>query len=87
MPAPPHIRPSKDKDAAAVLVKHLKPSAWIPPAHARWLPMIEALLEAFLALRPRGAGSASGSPARPSAIRINRCARGANGGGLTDLHC
>ena len=48
MPAPPHIRPSKDKDAAAILVELLKPGAWIPPAHARWLPVIEALLEAFL---------------------------------------
>ena len=39
---------SKDKDAAAVLVELLNPGAWIPPAHARWLPLIEALLEAFL---------------------------------------
>jgi ubiquinone biosynthesis protein len=46
--APPHIRPSEDKDAAAVLVELLKPGAWIPPAQARWLPVIEALLEAFL---------------------------------------
>ena len=48
MPPPPHIRPSKDKDAATVLVELLQPGAWIPPAHARWLPIIEALLEAFL---------------------------------------
>ena len=48
MPASPHIRPSKDKDAAAVLVELLKPGAWIPPAQAQWLPVIEALLEAFL---------------------------------------
>src|ERR1700732_5332704 len=48
MSASPHIRPSKDKDAAAVLVELLQPGAWIPPAHARWLPVIEALLEAFL---------------------------------------
>src|SRR5271165_6973274 len=48
MPAPPHIRPSKDKDAAAVLVELLKPDAWIPSEHARWRPVIEALLEAFL---------------------------------------
>ena len=48
MPASPHIRPSEDKDAAAVLVELLKPGAWIPPGHARWLPVIEALLEAFL---------------------------------------
>ena len=31
MPAPPHIRPEQDKDAAAVLVKLLKPGAWISP--------------------------------------------------------
>src|ERR1700731_3812217 len=57
MSAPPHIRPSKDKGAADVLVELLKPHAWIPPAHgARWLPVIEALLEAFLRhFRPRGA--------------------------------
>src|SRR5271166_4740659 len=48
MPAPQQIIPSKDKDAAAVLVELLKPGAWIPPAHGRWLPVIEALLEAFL---------------------------------------
>ena len=48
MPAPPPIRPSKDKDAASLLVELLKPGAWIPLAHARWLPVIEALLEAFL---------------------------------------
>jgi hypothetical protein len=47
MLAPPHIRPSEDKNAAAVLVELLKPGAWIPPAQARWLPVIEALLEAF----------------------------------------
>jgi ubiquinone biosynthesis protein len=39
---------SKDKDAAAILVEFLNPGAWIPPAYARWLPVIEALLEAFL---------------------------------------
>jgi ABC1 atypical kinase-like domain len=38
----------KDKDAAAVLVELLQPGAWIAPAHARWVPVIEALLEAFL---------------------------------------
>ena len=48
MSASPHIRPSKDKDAAAVLVELLQPGAWIAPAHARWLPVIETLLEAFL---------------------------------------
>ena len=72
MLAPPHIRPSEDKDAAAVLVELLKPGAWIPPAQARWLPVIEALLEAFLRhFDRRGTGPASGSPARPSAIRIS----------------
>ena len=81
MAAPQHILPSKDKDAAAVLVEFLKPGAWIPPAHARWLPVIEALLETFLRHFDRArAGPASGSPARPSAIRISRCAHGANGG-------
>jgi ubiquinone biosynthesis protein len=39
---------SKDKDAAAVLVELLNPGAWIPPAHAQWLPVIEALLQLFL---------------------------------------
>ena len=48
MSASPHIRPSKDKDAAAALVELLQPGAWIPPAQAQWLPVIEALLEAFL---------------------------------------
>jgi ubiquinone biosynthesis protein len=48
MLAPLHISPSQDKDAAAVLVELLKPGEWIPPAHARWLPVIEALLAAFL---------------------------------------
>ena len=48
MPTPPHIGPSENKDAATVLVELLKPSSWIPPAHARWLPVIEALLESFL---------------------------------------
>jgi len=47
MPAP-HMRTSKDRDAAAVLVELLQPGAWIPSAHARWLPVVEALLEAFL---------------------------------------
>ena len=48
MPAPPQVPPSKDKDAAATLVEFLQPGAWISPAHARWLPVVEALLEAFL---------------------------------------
>jgi ubiquinone biosynthesis protein len=48
MAIPPNIRPSEDKDAAAVLAELLKPGEWIPPAHARWLPIIEALLQTFL---------------------------------------
>jgi hypothetical protein len=30
MLAPPHVRPSADQDAAAVLVELLKPGGWIP---------------------------------------------------------
>jgi hypothetical protein len=72
MPASPHIRPSKDKDAAAVLVELLKPGAWIPPVTRAVVPVIEALLEAFLRhFDRRGTGPASGSPVRPSAIRIS----------------
>jgi hypothetical protein len=48
MLAPPHVRPSADQDVAAVLVELLQPGTWIAPAQARWLPVIEALLEAFL---------------------------------------
>jgi ubiquinone biosynthesis protein len=48
MPAPPHIRPSEEKDTAAILVELLKPGVWIPQAHARWLPLVKTLLEAFL---------------------------------------
>jgi len=44
----PHMRTTNDRDAAAVLVDLLEPGAWIPAAHARWLPVVEALLEAFL---------------------------------------
>ena len=43
-----HMHSRKDQDAAAALVELLKPGAWIPSAHARWLPVVEALLEAFL---------------------------------------
>jgi ubiquinone biosynthesis protein len=39
---------NRPKDAAAILVELLKPGAWISPVHARWVPVIEALLEAFL---------------------------------------
>ena len=49
MSEPPHIDPCrKEMYAAALLVELLQPGAWIPPGHARWLPVIEALLEAFL---------------------------------------
>jgi ubiquinone biosynthesis protein len=47
MPPPQHIDPT-DRDTAAVLVELLNPAAWVPPAHARWIPVIEALLELFL---------------------------------------
>ena len=47
MAAPPHLHPSNE-DTAAVLVQLLKPGAWIPQTHARWIPVIESLLEAFL---------------------------------------
>ena len=47
MALPPHRHPSSE-DTAAVLVQLLMPAAWIPQAHARWIPVIESLLEAFL---------------------------------------
>jgi ubiquinone biosynthesis protein len=47
MAAPPHLPPSNE-DTAAVLVQLLKPGAWIPQTDARWIPVIESLLEAFL---------------------------------------
>jgi ubiquinone biosynthesis protein len=47
MPAP-QMPTNKDRDPAAVLVELLEPGAWIPSAHARWLPVVETLLEAFL---------------------------------------
>jgi ubiquinone biosynthesis protein len=47
MPTPRHVDRG-DKVDAAVLVELLTPGAWIPPAYVRWLPVIEALLEAFL---------------------------------------
>ena len=87
MPAPIHIGPSKDKDADAVLVELLKPSAWIPPAHARWRPVIEALLEAFLRHFDRAALAQLLDHQRalpPSASAGARAARMA--GELTALH-
>jgi ubiquinone biosynthesis protein len=47
MVTPAHIH-SSNKDTAAVLVQLLKPGAWVPPDHARWIPLIESILEAFL---------------------------------------
>jgi ubiquinone biosynthesis protein len=47
MSAPLPISPTNE-DTAAVLVELLKPGAWIPQAYARWVPLIESLLEAFL---------------------------------------
>src|ERR1700741_4793703 len=44
----PQMPTNKDRDPAAVLVELLEPGAWIPSAHARWLPVVETLLEAFL---------------------------------------
>jgi ubiquinone biosynthesis protein len=87
MPGPPNIRPSKDKDAAAVLVELLKPSDWIPSAHARWVPVIEALLQAFLrhfdpALLAQFLDHQRTLP--PSASAAARAARMA--GDLTALH-
>jgi hypothetical protein len=87
MPASQHILPSKDKDAAAVLVELLKPGAWIPPAHARWLPIIEALLEAFLRHFDRAVLAQLLDHQRalpPSASAAARAARMA--GELTALH-
>jgi ubiquinone biosynthesis protein len=77
----------KDKDAAAVLVELLQPGAWIAPAHARWVPVIEALLEAFLrhfepALLARLLDHQRALP--PSASAAARAARMA--GELTALH-
>jgi ubiquinone biosynthesis protein len=37
-----------DKDTAAALVQLMSPAAWIPQGHARWAPVIQSLLEAFL---------------------------------------
>ena len=64
MPAPPHIRPSRDKDGAAVLVELLKPGAQMPDPGTcgRWLPVIEAFLR------------------QSDCAVLSRCARGANDG-------
>jgi ubiquinone biosynthesis protein len=42
-----NIRPS-NQDTAAVLVQLLQPGAWVPSDQARWIPLIESVLEAFL---------------------------------------
>jgi ubiquinone biosynthesis protein len=81
------IRPSKEKDAAAVLVELLQPRAWIPPAHARWVPVIEAMLEAFLRQFDRAVLAQLLDDQRalpPSASAGARAARMA--GELTALH-
>jgi ubiquinone biosynthesis protein len=76
-----------EKDAATVLVELLNPAAWIPPAHARWVPVIEALLGAFLrhfdqAVLARLLDEQRALP--PSATPAMRAARMASG--LTALH-
>jgi len=87
MLAPADIAPTEDKDAAAVLVELLNPRAWIPPAHARWLPVIEALLEAFLRhfdpamLAHLLDDQRALPPSAPAAVRAVRMA-----GELTALH-
>lgn len=47
MTAPPQSD-LREKDVAAILVELLRPAAWIPPSHQQWVPIIAALLEAFL---------------------------------------
>ena len=47
MVKPEQTHPS-NLSTAADLVEFLTLEAWIPSAHARWLPVIKALLEAFL---------------------------------------
>src|ERR1700758_1002797 len=86
MAAPPHLPPSNE-DTAAVLVQLLKPGAWIPQKHARWIPVIESLLEAFLrqfdpALLTRLLDQQRALP--PSVSTAERAARMA--GELTALH-
>ncbi|HYY27531.1 MAG TPA: AarF/UbiB family protein [Chthoniobacterales bacterium] len=80
-------RPEVEKDAATVLVELLNPSAWIPPAHAKWVPVIEALMEAFLrhfdqAVLARLLDDQRALP--PSATSAERAVRMASG--LTALH-
>ena len=87
MSEPPHIGPCKEMDAPALLVELLKPGAWIPHGHARWLPVIEALLEAFLRHFDRAVLAQLLDHQRalpPSASAAARAARMA--GELTALH-
>jgi ubiquinone biosynthesis protein len=83
----PRTSEVEEKDAPTVLVELLNPSAWIPPAHARWVPVIEALLGAFLrhfdqAVLTRLLDEQRALP--PSATPAERAARMASG--LTALH-
>jgi ubiquinone biosynthesis protein len=77
----------EQKDAATILVELLNPSAWIPPAHTKWVPVIEALLGAFLrhfdpAVLAQLLDDQRALP--PSATPAERAARMASG--LTALH-
>src|SRR5579862_3561167 len=48
MPAQTLMRRGTRDEMAAALVRLLQPAALVPAAHARWGPVIEALLEGFL---------------------------------------
>ena len=87
MAAPPHIRPSDERDVPAVLVELLNPGAWIPSSHAQWIPVVEALLAGFLqrfdgALLAQLLDHQRALP--PSASAATRAARMA--GDLTAVH-
>ena len=78
---------ASNNEVAAVLVGLLQPAAWIPLAQARWTPVIEALLEAFLrhfdrAVLDRLLDQQRALP--PTASAAARAARMA--GELTSLH-
>ena len=87
MPEPPHIRPSKEMDAAAHSGRTSETRCVDSPGHARWLPVIEALLEAFLRHFDRAVLAQLLEQQRalpPSASAAERAARMA--GELTALH-